>query len=164
MILIWISLSQVMMYSKTSELRTSRIRLPPSYDRFFIDGLFSLLCICKSCLWNTITSQTRHTMMKNGRNTIGHTFLSLEKSFFRVNYRKISRDGFIVTEFLAILSLVHHFELNLRHEWPDMNDFPWSRGNHLPWLLRRPLDAHSWQQLTRFDHLAFLNKNRIPRN
>ena len=117
----------IILYSKTSELRTSRTRLPPSYDRFFIDGLFSLLCICKSSLWNTITSQTRHTMMKNGRNTIGHKFLSLEKSFFRVNYRKISRDGFIVTEFPAILSLVHHFESNLRHGW-----FPLIKGKSPP--------------------------------
>ena len=119
-------------YSKTFELRTSRIRLPPSYDRFFIDGLFSLLCICKSSLWNTITSQTRHTMMKNGRNTIGHKFLSLEKRFFRVNYRKISRDGFIVTEFPAILSLVHHFESNLRHGW-----FPLIKGKSPPVTLAK---------------------------
>ena len=42
-------------------------------------------------------------MMKIRRNTIGHQFLSLEKSYLRVNYRKINLDGFVVIEFKAIL-------------------------------------------------------------
>ena len=80
-------------YSGTSQIRTSRIRLPPQYDRFFIDGFFFLLCLSKSYLPNKITSQTRYTMMKIGRNTIGHNFLSKKKSYLRVNYRQIDHDG-----------------------------------------------------------------------
>ena len=90
------SLSQVSFilgYSGTSQIRTSRIRLPPQYDRFFIDGFFFLLCLSKSYLPNKITSQTRYTMMKIGRNTIGHNFFSTKKSYLRVNYRQIDHDG-----------------------------------------------------------------------
>merc|ERR1712074_489809 len=89
-------------YSGTSQIRTSRIRLPPQYDRFFIDGLFFLLCLTKSYLPNKITSQTRYTMMKIGRNTIGHNFLSKKKSYLRVNYRQIDHDGVDLSDFRGL--------------------------------------------------------------
>ena len=70
-------------YSGTSQIHTSRMRLPPQYDRFFIDGFFFLLCLSKSYLPNKITSQTRYTMMKIERNTIGRNFLSEKKIVFK---------------------------------------------------------------------------------
>ena len=88
------------------------MRLPPQYDRFFIDGFFFLLCLSKSYLPNKITSQTRYTMMKIERNTIGRNFLSEKKSFLRVNYRQIDHDGADTSDsrrlgiFVAILSLI----------------------------------------------------------
>jgi len=99
-------------YNGTSQIRTSRMRLPPQYDQFFIDGFFFLLCLSKSYLPNKITSQTRYTMMKIERNTIGRNFLSEKKSFLRVNYRQIDHDGADTSDsrrlgiFVAILSLI----------------------------------------------------------
>ena len=135
------------MYSGTSQIRTSRIRLPPQYDRFFIDGFFSLLCLTKSYLPNTITSQTRYTMMKIGRNTIGHNIFSEKISYLRVNYRQIDHDGVDLSDFRGICP---PFSLDNATRMIS----PAARGSHSCWLPSKTIAAHSiaryWSDISVF--------------
>jgi len=93
-----------------------------SKDRFFIDRFFFLLCLSKSYLPNKITSQTRYTMMKIGRNTIVHNLLSKKIYYSRVNYRQIDHDGVDLSDFD---DLGPPFRSIMQREW-----CPLLRGSH----------------------------------